>query len=214
MYPAGRGRGGGHLDARLPAVRNRPGVALVAPALRRRRCTPTRTPRWPGGHIPVLERVLVAGAAGDLHRADPAAKRLPPEAPQFLHGRRDRVRDAAGGHHPVDVRRDGRDARSLRQLQRALGRPGGLRRALRRRTGSAEVGHWAGREARAGRASSCRSRCAPTAASYQGALTCVEPPADFHGFEIIDGPGARRRSRPGGLVITGTIADKLGVGVG
>ena len=51
-------------------------------------------------------------------------------------------------------------------------------------------------------------------ATYQGALTCAEPPADFHGFDIADGPDPQRALASGGLIITATIADKLGVGVG
>jgi putative ABC transport system permease protein len=50
--------------------------------------------------------------------------------------------------------------------------------------------------------------------AYQGALTCAEPAAGFHGFQIVDGPPAQEALVSGGLVITGTLAEKLRVGVG
>ncbi len=51
-------------------------------------------------------------------------------------------------------------------------------------------------------------------ATYQGALTCAEPPASFHGFEISDGPTPEQALTSGGMIIPSGIAGKLGVRVG
>ncbi|MGB7962116.1 MAG: FtsX-like permease family protein [Propionicimonas sp.] len=76
-----------------------------------------------------------------------------------------------------------------------------------------DVGHWAGVE-RVQAALVVAAELRTDQASYQGALTCAEPPADFHGFDIVAGPSPLEALSSGGLVITATIADKLGVGVG
>jgi putative ABC transport system permease protein len=51
-------------------------------------------------------------------------------------------------------------------------------------------------------------------ASHEGAVTCIEPSADFHGFEIVTGDQTPRALADGRLVLASTLADKLGVRVG
>lgn len=50
--------------------------------------------------------------------------------------------------------------------------------------------------------------------TYQGSLTCAEPPAGFHGFQIVEGRSAQEALASGGMVITGTLAEKLQLGIG
>lgn len=78
---------------------------------------------------------------------------------------------------------------------------------------TSDVGHWAGVR-RVQAAFIVAAELRTDRASYQGALTCAAPTADFHGFDIVEGPASREALSSGGLVLTGTIADKLGVGVG
>jgi len=76
-----------------------------------------------------------------------------------------------------------------------------------------EVAHWSGvRRVQAALVLPAELRT--EGGAYQGSLTCAEPTMDFHGFEVVAGPPAGDALTSGGLVITGTIADKLGVGVG
>ncbi len=78
---------------------------------------------------------------------------------------------------------------------------------------AAEVAHWPGvKSVRAALVLPAELRT--DSGVYQGALTCAEPPAGFHGFQIIDGLPAQEALSSGGLVITGTLAEKLRIGVG
>ncbi|MCC6497009.1 MAG: FtsX-like permease family protein [Propionibacteriaceae bacterium] len=78
---------------------------------------------------------------------------------------------------------------------------------------AAEVAHWPGVKG-VETALVLPAELRTDGGSYQGALTCAEPSARFHGFQIIDGPPAQEALASGGLVITGTLAEKLGIGVG
>ncbi len=50
--------------------------------------------------------------------------------------------------------------------------------------------------------------------TQQGAITCMEPSADFHGFEIAQGEQPRQALKGGGIILGNAAADKLGVSVG
>lgn len=77
----------------------------------------------------------------------------------------------------------------------------------------AEVSHWAGvNGVQAALVTSLEVRTGRGV--HQGSLTCAEPPAAFHGFEILAGPAAQQALSSGGLVMTERIAEKLGVWVG
>jgi putative ABC transport system permease protein len=50
--------------------------------------------------------------------------------------------------------------------------------------------------------------------SYVGALTAMDPGADFHGFEIVEGSSPDEAASAGGLVLPRLVAQKLGVSLG
>ncbi|HEY3338683.1 MAG TPA: FtsX-like permease family protein [Propionicimonas sp.] len=91
-------------------------------------------------------------------------------------------------------------------VQAVFAEPFGSGRAI-------EVAHWSGVR-RVQAALILPAELRTDRAVHQGTLTCTEPAADFHGFRILEGPTALEALSAGGLVITGTLADKLGIGVG